>query len=146
MKFLRPIGQVLAALFIGFNATYLLIAILAMAGGPDLMGPALSLSLSATLLVLFWIVRRSRRKRADAARRAARGQSPPSTADGESRPRTGVLVASALMTLLGLLGGWIALAAEPVDFEVLGWVVVVLALSVPALVSTVQKLRQASKP
>lgn len=69
MKFLRPIGQVLAALFIGFNGTYVLIAVLAMAGGPDLMESALSLCLSATLLTLFWIVRRSRRKRADAARR-----------------------------------------------------------------------------
>ena len=133
MRFLRPIGQGLAALLIGFNGGYLLIVLLEMAGGPDLMEWAMPLCLLATVLALAWLVRRSRRKRAEAARRAQ---------TGEPRPRTGVLVASVAMTVLALLAGWLALAAQPVNYTLLGWVIVALAISVSALVSTVKKMRQ----
>ena len=61
---------------------------------------------------------------------------------GEPRPRTGVLVASVAMTVLALLAGWLALAAQPVNYTLLGWVIVALAISVSALVSTVKKMRQ----
>src|SRR5690606_27431018 len=119
MRFLRPIGHGLLALFIGFSGAYLMIMALAMAGGPDLMEWALPLCLSATVLALFWIVRRSRRKRAEAARQADTGQRP--------RLRMAVLVSSLAMPGLALLAGWIALSAEPVKRDVLGWVVVALA-------------------
>ncbi|MEN1925483.1 hypothetical protein WCE55_05105 [Luteimonas sp. MJ293] len=133
MRFLRPIGHGLLALLVGFNGAYLLIVVLEMVGGPDLMEWAMSLSLSATVLALVWIVRRSRRKRAEASRRAEAG---------EPRPRTGVLVASVAMTVMALLSGWLALAAQPVNYGLVGWVIAALAISVPAFVSTVKKMRQ----
>lgn len=133
MRFLRPIGHGLLALLVGFNGAYLLIVVLEMVGGPDLMEWAMSLSLSATVLALVWIVRRSRRKRAEASRRAD---------TGEPRPRTGVLVASVAMTVMALLSGWLALAAQPVNYGLVGWVIAALAISVPAFVSTVKKMRQ----
>ena len=133
MRFLRPIGHGLLALLVGFNGAYLLIVVLEMVGGPDLMEWAMSLSLSATVLALVWIVRRSRRKRAEASRRAD---------TGEPRPRTGVLVASVAMPVMALLSGWLALAAQPVNYGLVGWVIAALAISVPAFVSTVKKMRQ----
>lgn len=132
MRLLRPIGLGLLALFIGFNGAYLLIWIVELSGGPDLMEWLLPLSLSATVLALAWVVRRSRRKREEAARRAAAGQ---------PRPLTRVMVASVLMTILGLVLVWFGLREQPVNLSMLGTAALVLVISVRSLVSTVMELR-----
>lgn len=132
MRLLRPIGLGLLALIIGFNGTYLLIWMVQLAGGPDLMDWLLPVSLSASVLALAWVVRRSRRKRAEAARRKAAG---------EPRPLGRVLVASVLLTILGLVGVWGSLRARPVEVSGLGACALLLIWSIRSLVTSIMELR-----
>ncbi|MGY0634803.1 hypothetical protein [Luteimonas sp. A478] len=132
MRLLRPIGLGLLSLLIGFNGAYLLIWIVGLSGGPDLMEWVLPASLLATVLTLAWLIRRSRRKREAAARRAMTGQ---------PRPLTRVMVASVLMTILGLVAVWLVLRGQPVDVGKLGIAGLMLMISAQSLVSTVMELR-----
>ncbi|NLC61566.1 MAG: hypothetical protein GX761_09855 [Gammaproteobacteria bacterium] len=132
MRLLRPIGLGLLALFIGFNGGYLLILMIEMAGGPVLTQWAVPICLSVSVLVFAWLMRRSRRKREAAVRRAAAGQ---------PRPLGRVMVASVLMIFLGLGLVWAALRHSPPNLGALGTAAVILVISVRSLVSTVLELR-----
>lgn len=132
MRLLRPIGLGLLALVIGFNGPYFLIWMIGLAGGPDLMDWLLPASLAATVLALAWVIRRSRRKREEAARRKAAG---------EPRPLGRVLVASVLLVVLALVGAWLVLRARPVEVADLGVCALMLVISLRSLVSAVAELR-----
>lgn len=134
MRFLRPIGLVLAALFIGFNGSWLLLSFGESMGGPSVRDWALPVACVSSAVVFVLLLRRSRRTRGQAAQLAARGVPPPS--------RSGrIMFAGVLAVILGGVGIWFALAEEPTDLRGIALSVFMLMAGVASIAAVVRGRR-----
>lgn len=140
MRIFRPIGLALLALFLGANATLILLPLVGRFTALDLVGyfQHAMYGLSAVFFVL--LMRRSRRKRQQAAARAAAG-------GFDTLGTASVLVAGVLAIALAVVAVWLTSHQGTFDAHVAGLSLVMAGAGVGAIHGGVKRIRAArAKP